>query len=68
MTETPDQRKKRLITKKQANYRKRQRTNPRADINPICMQNSDGIDRHELGRMDQICINCGAKFWMEERD
>jgi hypothetical protein len=23
---------------------------------------------HELGQMDQVCIHCGAKFWMEERN
>ena len=31
-----------------------------------CINN--GITHHELGRMDQICIHCGAKFWMEEKD
>ena len=24
--------------------------------------------RYELGRMDQVCIHCGAKFWIDERD
>jgi hypothetical protein len=28
----------------------------------------NGIMCHELGRMDQVCIHCGAKFWMEERN
>ncbi|RIA81270.1 hypothetical protein C1645_675349, partial [Glomus cerebriforme] len=23
---------------------------------------------HELGRMNQTCIHCGAKFWMEEKN
>jgi hypothetical protein len=22
---------------------------------------------HELERMDQICVHCGAKFWIEEK-
>ncbi|CAG8792515.1 10471_t:CDS:2, partial [Gigaspora margarita] len=26
------------------------------------------IKRYELGRMDQTCAYCGAKFWMEEKD
>ena len=26
------------------------------------------IERHVLQRMDQICIHCGAKFWINEKD
>ena len=26
------------------------------------------IVRHDCGRMDQLCSNCGSKFWMGERD
>ena len=37
-------------------------------MNPICRQDSNGTKRHELERMDQICIHCGANFWMEKRD
>ncbi|GBC08228.1 hypothetical protein RclHR1_00080005 [Rhizophagus clarus] len=54
----PNQRKKRLNNERQAYYRKRQKIK----------HGSIGIKRHELGRMNQICVHCGAKFWIEERD
>jgi hypothetical protein len=63
-SEAPDQRKKRLINKNQANYRKKQKLN----INPTSRQDNIGAKCHELGRMDQICTHCGAKFWMDEKD
>ncbi|RIA93994.1 hypothetical protein C1645_690203 [Glomus cerebriforme] len=28
----------------------------------------NGLTRHELGRMNQTYIHCGAKFWMEEKN
>ncbi|RIA81727.1 hypothetical protein C1645_700611, partial [Glomus cerebriforme] len=31
-----------------------------------CMDNS--LIRHELGKMNQTCIHCDAKFWMEEKN
>src|SRR5262249_23148295 len=46
--------KRRLKNERQAAYRKRQKTT--------------NTERHELGRMDQICVHCGAKFWMDEKD
>ena len=29
---------------------------------------NDGLTRYELGIIDQICIHCGAKFWIDEKD
>ncbi|PKY48195.1 hypothetical protein RhiirA4_463713 [Rhizophagus irregularis] len=26
------------------------------------------IEHHELGRVNQICTHCGAKFWTDERN
>ncbi|CAG8749080.1 19450_t:CDS:2, partial [Rhizophagus irregularis] len=26
------------------------------------------LQRHEFGRMGQICIHCDAKFWIEDKD
>ncbi|PKY52610.1 hypothetical protein RhiirA4_470353 [Rhizophagus irregularis] len=26
------------------------------------------IEHHELGRVNQICTHCGAKFWIDERN
>ena len=49
--ETPQQRKRRLNKEKQSHYRKRPK-----------IQQDLGIRRHELGRMDQLCIHCGARF------
>ncbi|CAB4491168.1 unnamed protein product [Rhizophagus irregularis] len=57
-SETPRERKRRLNNERQAaHYRRRQRR-----------QNNISIERHDLGRMDQICTYCGAKFWMNEKD
>ena len=56
-SETTEQRKRRLRRGHQATYRKRQKTNQ-----------DSAIKHHELGRMDQICVHCGAKFWIEERE
>src|SRR5688500_14562475 len=64
--ETSEQRKKRLKSEHQATYRKRQKTK-REDTNNISKQDTICIKRHELGRMNQICIKCGAKFWIEEK-
>src|SRR3989337_2297852 len=58
MFEEPSkQRTKRLKTERQYINRKRQKTQHRTSIN-----------RHELERMNQICIHCGAKFWIDEKD
>ena len=59
-----EQRNKRLRNKKQANYRKRQKTR----YYETNKQNNNNTKRHKLGRMDRICIHCGAKFWIEEKD
>ena len=59
-SETPDQRKKRLINKRQTHYRKRQKIKYAADTNSINRQDSNNIKHYELGRMDQICVYCGA--------
>ena len=53
-SESPRQHKKRLNNEKQAKYRKRQKA-----------KHDSNIKRHELGRMDQICVHCDAKFWIE---
>ena len=55
-SEMHEQRRKRLKSERQAAYKKRQKT-----------KHNTSIKRHELGRMDQVCIHCGAKFWIEER-
>jgi len=58
-SETPKQRKRRLNNERQAtHYKKKQKTK----------QDSISIRRHELGRINQICIHCNAKFWIEEKD
>jgi hypothetical protein len=64
-----EQHNKQLRNKKQANYRKRQKTRYYGtNKNSINKQNNNNTKRHKLGRMDQICIHCGAKFWIEEKD
>ena len=65
--EQSEQRKKRLHKESQARYKKRQRTKYRAGIDLTDGQHIS-IERHELGRMDQICVHCGAKFWIDEKD
>lgn len=64
-----EQRRKKLKSQHQAIYRKRkkQRTTHESNLNLLNRQVNNGINRHELGRMDQICIHCGAKFWIEEK-
>src|SRR5215211_7753980 len=52
--EHSDQRKKRLNRERQTAYQKRQK--------------NQHISQHELGRMDRICVHCGAKFWIDEKD
>lgn len=64
-----EQRKKRLNSERQAIYKKKQKINRRTNLNStINRQSNTSTKRHELGRMDQICVHCGAKFWMEEKD
>ena len=67
-SETFEQRNKRLRSKNQANYRKRQKTRYGTDINSTNKQNSVGMKHHELGRIDKLCIHCNAKFWMNEKN
>jgi hypothetical protein len=66
-SEAPEQRKKRLNKERQIHYRKKQKTEYKAGINLIDRQHIS-IKHHELKRMDQICVHCGAKFWIEEKD
>ena len=58
--ETSEQRKKRLARERMNNSRKKQKIRNTE-------RRVEGI-RHELGRMDQICTHCGAKFWLNEKD
>ena len=60
-------RKRRLHNESQTRYRKRQKTTYRGYRTGINLMDIS-IKHHELGRMDQVCIHCGAKFWIEERD
>ncbi|GES88499.1 uncharacterized protein LOC112012066 [Rhizophagus clarus] len=64
--ETPQLRQRRLTKERQTRFRKRQKNNERGTDELGCVDN--GITRHELGRMDQTCVHCGAKFWLEEKD
>ena len=52
--ERPEQCKRRLNKERQASYRKKQK--------------SEKLTRHELGRMDQVGIHCGVKFWINEKN
>src|SRR3989337_4572996 len=61
--ETPEQRRKRIGREKQAHYKKKQKINHTEDNIHI-----DRIVRHDLGRMNQTCTHCGAKFWLSEKD
>src|SRR5581483_471329 len=45
------------------NQERRKKSYKRRRIN-----NNTEIIRHDCGRMDKICLHCGAKFWMGERD
>ena len=59
MTDTNEffnDRKRRLQCERQNTFRKRHSTHIVEDI------------RHDLGRMDQLCLHCNAKFWMGEKD
>jgi PIF1-like helicase/Helitron helicase-like domain at N-terminus len=67
-SETSEQRKKRLNKESQSRCRKRQKNNYKAGINLLNGQQYININRHELDRMDQICIYCNAKFWIDEKD
>jgi len=64
-SEPLEQRRKRLNRERQTRFKKKQKINNDDDR----VKNTDnGITRYELGRMDQICIHCGAKYWIEEKD
>src|ERR1051325_706883 len=65
---TPDQRKKRLNREKLSRHYKKQKNQHRTGTNLLDEQQYINIRRHELGRMDQVCIHCGAKFWIDEKD
>ena len=66
--ETTDQRKRRLNKEKLSRHYKKQKNQHRTGINLLDEQQYINIRCHELGRMDQICIHCGAKFWIDEKD
>src|SRR3954454_11052153 len=57
--ETPKLRQKRLTKERQARFRK---------SNKRKMDELECITHHDLGRIDQICIHCDDKFWMEEKN
>ncbi|CAG8639081.1 17353_t:CDS:2, partial [Rhizophagus irregularis] len=57
MSETTDQRKKRLCKERVSHFRKKQKNN--------CTEKRE--ERHELKNIEQTCIHCDAKFWIEER-
>jgi len=58
--ETSEQCKKRLAKERMNNSRKKQKIrNTERRVEGVC---------HELGKMDQICIYCDAKFWLNEKD
>lgn len=59
-SETPEIRRSILANERKSRSRKRQKTRELE-----CTDN--GISRHELGRMNQTCVHCGARFWMEEK-
>ena len=67
-SETTDQCKRKLNRKKLSRHYKKQKNQHRTGINLLDEQQYINIRRHELGRMDQICIHCGAKFWIDEKD
>ncbi|CAI2196417.1 16124_t:CDS:1 [Funneliformis geosporum] len=54
-SETSNDRQRRLNQIRQRNY-KRRRINNNIDI------------RHDLESMNQLCLHCGAKFWMDEKN
>ena len=54
-SEISNDRQRRLNQERQSNYRRRHSNNS-TDI------------RLDLGRMNQVCIHCGSKFWMNEKD
>ena len=65
--EPPENRQKRLTKERQTRFRKKRNDNNNTDKR-IKVNDINEIARHELGRMDQICVHCGAKFWMGEKD
>src|SRR5690349_7423647 len=67
-SEIPEQRKRRLNNERQAYYKNRQKTKYQTNTNPIKRQEKIDIERHDLGRMNQICVHCGAKFWIEVKE
>ncbi|CAI2193395.1 11755_t:CDS:2, partial [Funneliformis geosporum] len=40
----------------------------KAGINHLNNHQYNDIRHHKLGRMDQFCIHCNAKFWINEKD
>ena len=58
-SEISDDRQRRLNQERQSNYRRRHTNTSTVNANAI---------RHDLGRMNQVCIYCGSKFWMNEKD
>ncbi|GBB84444.1 hypothetical protein RclHR1_01100036 [Rhizophagus clarus] len=60
--EAPDLRQKKLAKERQVQFRKSNNNERRIS------DELESILLHDLGQIDQICVHCGAKFWMEERD
>ncbi len=68
-SETPEIRRKRLVNERKTRSRKRQKagTSSKRKMHELeCTDN--GISCYKLGRMNQTCIHCGAKFWMKEKN
>ena len=55
--------KKGLVGRSKHVTRKKQKINHTEDDIHI-----DRIVRHDLGRMNQTCTHCDAKFWLSEKD
>src|ERR1043165_3467056 len=69
VSETPKIRRKRLVNERKFRSRKIQKADASSKRKTSELECTDnGISRHELGRMNQTCIHCGAKFWMEEKN
>ena len=55
-SETSNDHQRRLQQNRQRNLYKRRRINNNIDV---C---------HDLGSMDQLCLHCDAKFWIDEKN
>jgi len=67
--ETHEIRRKRLANERKSRSRKRQNNGANSKRITRELEYTDNrIICHELGRMNQTCVHCGAKFWMEEKN